>query len=194
MRPLASNMRRFCTGTPRSLARRPRSRQNGENFRLRHDAGATAGQFTFDFFVNIDLPSGRLQHQPGKQAAHRAADDDGAALALIFRNTGWHWRRPGICYIYEHTTGRRNHHGIVDDGKGGAQDRPFGLARGDRQGIRARARQPEPLRRYTALVRKRAGAGVGNPPAARRAGRLPPPCAGLFLDLGIRRTRSPACA
>ncbi len=66
--------------------------QNGENFRLRHDAGAAAGQFAFDLFVNIDLPSGRLQHQPGKQAAHRAADDDGAALALIFRNTGWHWR------------------------------------------------------------------------------------------------------
>ena len=47
------------------------------------------------------------------------------------------------------------------------------------------AKQSEPLRRLHAAVGDRAHAGMDHPPRARRAHRVPPPCAGLFLDRGV---------
>ena len=59
--------------------------QRGQNFRLRHDARAAAGQFAFDLLEDIDPPPGSPQHQAGKQPAHRAADDDRVALGFEVR-------------------------------------------------------------------------------------------------------------
>ena len=44
----------------------------------------------------------------------------------------------------------------------------------------------------TLLSENEQGPGLDHPPRPRRANRLPPPRARLFLDLGFRRTRPPA--
>ena len=50
-----------------------------DQFVLRDDARAAAGQLALDPLVNIDVPAGPPQQKPAQQAAHRAADDDGAS-------------------------------------------------------------------------------------------------------------------
>ena len=49
-----------------------------DEFGLGDDAGAAAGQFAAHPLVNIHLPAGPAQQKAAQQAAHRAADDDGA--------------------------------------------------------------------------------------------------------------------
>jgi hypothetical protein len=55
--------------------------QRIDQFRLRHDAGAAAGQWAFHPLENLHIPPAPAQHQAGEQPAHRAADDNGAPCA-----------------------------------------------------------------------------------------------------------------
>ena len=47
---------------------------------LRHDAGAAAGELAADPLENIDVPAAPIEHDAGQKPAHRAADDQRAAL------------------------------------------------------------------------------------------------------------------
>src|SRR5215469_1008573 len=67
------------------------------------------------------------------------------------------------------------------DGQKGGSGREAALATMARPGIRAGAGQAERLRRHRAVVRKRARARMDDPAQARRARRIPPPRARLFL-------------
>ena len=51
-----------------------------DQFGLRHDAGAAAGELAADALENIDVPAAPMQHDAGQKPAHRAADDQRAAL------------------------------------------------------------------------------------------------------------------
>ncbi len=53
---------------------------------LRDDAGAAAGKLALHPLEDVDLPAGAAQQQPGQQAAHGAADHQGAPLACFARS------------------------------------------------------------------------------------------------------------
>src|SRR5690606_25056418 len=50
--------------------------QGGDQRGLRNDAGAASRQFALDALEDIDVPSDAAQQNSGKQAAHRAADNE----------------------------------------------------------------------------------------------------------------------
>src|SRR3569623_1637595 len=77
-------MRRFATciedlsrGDPHAeaLGLEPEPAQAADEFLLRHDAGAAAGQLTVDALVNIDVPPSPPQNDPPEQATHRTANN-----------------------------------------------------------------------------------------------------------------------
>src|ERR1700722_7471893 len=47
---------------------------------LRDDTGAAAGELAADTLENVDVPAAPVQHDAGQKPAHRAADDQRAAL------------------------------------------------------------------------------------------------------------------
>ena len=55
--------------------------QRVEQFRMGGDAGAAPDQLDLRAFVDVDVPADAAQERGGEQAGHRAADDDGTALA-----------------------------------------------------------------------------------------------------------------
>src|SRR6266540_5421635 len=73
--------------------------QRVEQFRVRRDAGAAADQFDRRTLVDVGLPADLAQERRGEQARHRAANDDGTALATGFRGRRRHVRenfRPSV--------------------------------------------------------------------------------------------------
>jgi len=51
-----------------------------DQFGLRDDAGAAAGKLAADPLENIDVPAAPIKHDAGQKPAHRAADDQRAAV------------------------------------------------------------------------------------------------------------------
>src|SRR5262249_35024767 len=75
-------------------------------------------------------------------------------------------------------------HGPDDAGQAGGERGEIAVVAGDRRGIRAGKEQPQPLCRQRAGIGERSRPRVDNSPQARRAHRLPPARARLFLDRG----------
>ena len=96
--PRASRILRVVMSTPSASVASPSAAQPLDQFVLRDDAGAAAGQFAVHPLVDIDGPPGAAQQQPAEQAAHRAADDNRAASP-----GQWHalaiFPLTAICYI-----------------------------------------------------------------------------------------------
>jgi hypothetical protein len=59
----------------------PERFQMRDQFRLRHDPGAAAGQLALHALEDVDNKAAPPKHDRGEEPAHRAADDDRAPLA-----------------------------------------------------------------------------------------------------------------
>ena len=63
-----------------------------DQFALGHDSGATTGKLALHPLKNLNVPAPPRQHDAGQQSAHRAADNQRAALP--------HHAKPGFFLSY----------------------------------------------------------------------------------------------
>src|SRR5262249_11511835 len=77
--------------------------QRLQQFRVGGDAGTAADQLDGRALVDIGLPPDAPQEGSGKEARHRAADDDRAPGAAVARHFGArrprHWMTLGLCEV-----------------------------------------------------------------------------------------------